>query len=237
MGTIFLLGLAAAVYPQLLAVVVVILTRPDPKPLLWACYLGSVLVSVGCGVAILAVFRSRGTIAGTSAQRLGPAAYLVLGAIGLALAAFAATPRGRGLLGVDVPRALKRGTDSPPASGSVKRLRSKAERALKQGSLPVAAAVGATLGVPGPFDLLALGRIARGPYATVAAGALIVAFNLTKFVLIELPIVSYAIRPERTASAIERFSRWMKTYRLEVIAGVAAVVSIVLIGRGVSGLS
>jgi len=62
MGTIIALGLAAAVYPQLLAVVVVILTRPNPKPLLWACYLGSLCVSIGCDVAVLVAFRSRETV-------------------------------------------------------------------------------------------------------------------------------------------------------------------------------
>jgi hypothetical protein len=36
MGPILALALAAAVYPQLLAVVVVILTPPSPKLLLWA---------------------------------------------------------------------------------------------------------------------------------------------------------------------------------------------------------
>ena len=39
MGSFILLALAAAVYPQLLAVVVIILTRPNPRRLLWACYL------------------------------------------------------------------------------------------------------------------------------------------------------------------------------------------------------
>jgi hypothetical protein len=61
MATILLLALAAAVYPQLLAVVVIILTRPDPKPLLWTCYLGSLVVGVGCGIAFVAIFRSRGS--------------------------------------------------------------------------------------------------------------------------------------------------------------------------------
>ena len=84
-----MLGLAAAVYPQLLAVVVVILTRPRPRPLLWACYLGSVCVGLGCGIALLAIFRSNGSVAGTSSNRLGPSAYLVIGVITVAVAIFA----------------------------------------------------------------------------------------------------------------------------------------------------
>ena len=160
MGTILALGLAAAVYPQLLAVVVVILTRPNPKPLLWACYLGSVFVSVGASAAVLVVFRSRASVAGTTSQRLGAAAYLIRGGIALVLAAIAATRRGRELLGGDLPLRRRRPRDEQGAPGSIQRGRSRAEQALRQGSLPVAAAVGAMLGVPGPFDLIALGHMA-----------------------------------------------------------------------------
>ncbi len=120
-----MLGLAAALYPQLLAVVVVILTRPNPKPLLWACYLGSLVVSVGCSAAILAVFRSRGSVAGTSSHSLGPATYMVVGGIALVLATFAATQRGRELLARDLSRARWRKQDKQDASGSVQRVRSK----------------------------------------------------------------------------------------------------------------
>ena len=91
MGTIFALALTAAVYPQLLAVVVVILTRPNPKPILWACYLGSLVVGVGCGAAILAVFRARGSVAGTSSHGLSPASYFVVGGIALVVSIFVAT--------------------------------------------------------------------------------------------------------------------------------------------------
>jgi Sap, sulfolipid-1-addressing protein len=237
MGTIFVLGLAAALYPQLLAVVVVILTRPNPKPLLWACYLGSLVVSVGCSAAILAVFRSRGSVAGTSSHSLGPATYMVVGGIALVLATFAATQRGRELLGGDLSRARWRKQDKQDASGSVQRVRSKAERALKQGSLRVAAAVGGMLGVPGPFDLVALGHMARGSYTTIAVSVMIVAFNLIKFLAIEMPIVSYAISPERTAAWIDRFSSWMQIHKIDVIAAVVGLISVVLIGRGISGLS
>jgi hypothetical protein len=108
MGTISLLALAAAVYPQLLAVVVVILTRPSPRPLLWACYLGSVCVALSCGIAVLAIFRSSGSVAGTSSNRLGPSAYLVIGVIAIAVAILAATWGGRGVFGRDLPRLRRR---------------------------------------------------------------------------------------------------------------------------------
>jgi hypothetical protein len=217
-GAIFLLGLAAAVYPQLLAVVVLILTRPNPKPLLWACYAGSLSVSVGAGIAILAVFRSRGTIAGTSSHRLGPAAYLALGTIALALAVFIASRRGR------------------DRAGTAARRKSRAELALKDGSLAVGFVVGALLALPGPFDLLALGRLARGDYTAIAAGALIVAFALIKFVLIEIPILGYAVDPDGTTERVARFSGWMHANKLVAMAAAVAVIGLLLIGRGLSAL-
>ena len=237
MATIFALAFAAAVYPQLLAVVVVILTRERPKPLLLMCYLASVCTSIGASAAIVAVFGSRGTVAGTSSSRLGPGVYLVVGVLALLLALFAATPRGRELLGPDRPRLrLRRGphrTSSAPSTVA----KSKAERALREGSLAIAGVVGAILGVPGPFDLLALGRLARGDYTHAEIAVTIVCFNLIKFLLIELPLISYAIRPERTATEVARFSAWMHAHKLEVVAAVVGVVSVVLIVRGVAGLA
>src|SRR6516164_8041600 len=126
MPTIFLLALAAAVYPQLLAVVVVILTRPNPKPLLWACYLASLLVSVSASIVILAVFRSRGSVAGASSHRLGPATYILAGVIALAVATFVATRRGRELMGRDLPALLRRRQRKPDSSTAAARLRSRA---------------------------------------------------------------------------------------------------------------
>lgn len=234
MGIVLALGLAAAVYPQLLAVVVVILTRPSPKPLLWACYLGALAVSVGSGVAVLLAFRDREPVLGSTSHTLGAATYLALGAVALVIAGFGVTRRGRGLLGGD--RMRKREPDPTKAPGPVGRIKGRAGEALKRGSVPVAAAVGALLGLPGPFDLVAIGHMARGRYSTIALVGLIVVFNLAKFVLIELPIVSYVVDPYGTAARIDRFSTWMRVNKIAVLSAVVAVVGVVLVGRGISRL-
>jgi Sap, sulfolipid-1-addressing protein len=70
----------------------------------------------------------------------------------------------------------------------------------------------------------------------VALVVIVVAFNLLKFLLIELPTVSYAINPGGTAAQVDRFSAWMKVHKIDVIAGVVAVIGLVLIGRGISKL-
>jgi hypothetical protein len=234
--TILALGLAAALYPQLLAVVVVILTRPSPRPLLWACYAGGASVSVGSGVAILLVFRDRGHVADSTSHTLGASVFLIVGVIAVLIATLVPAERARRVLGTYLPRVPGGGPNRLEAAGFVGQQKSRAQRALKQGSLPVAIVVGAVLGVPGPFDVLALGRISRGGYTVLTGILLIVAFNLIKFLLIEIPIVSYAVDPPGTAARVDRFSAWMKTNRLKLVALVVGVIGVALIAQGISRL-
>ena len=237
MAGILVLGLGAAVYPQLLAIVVVILTRPEPKRLLWACWLGAVSVSVGCGVAVLLVFRDRSSVAGSTSHRLGASVYLVIGALAVLVAVLAATESGRALLGTNLRRMRGSRSEQREQRRSIEQLKARAEGALRKGSVLVAVGVGAILGVPGPFDMLALGRMTTGGYLLSASLALVLAFNLIKFLLIEVPIISYAFDPNGTAARVERFSTWLRENQITVIAGVVAIIGLVLIGRGLSRLS
>lgn len=228
MPAILGLGFAAAVYPQLLAVVVVILTRPSPRRLLWACYLGSICMSVGCAVIALLVFRDRAGIAGSNSHHVGGSVFVVVGVIAVALALLLSNERGRGV--------LASGASLLPQRGSEKSGKSRAHRALEGGSARVALVVGVVLGIPGPFDLVAVGRLARGGYALATALIMILALNLIKFLLIEIPIVSYALEPEETAARVERFSTWLKANKMALLALVVGVIGVVLIFRGVSRL-
>lgn len=232
-------ALAAAAYPQLLAIVVVILTRPEPRRLLWACYLGALSVSIGCGVVVLLLFRDREGVVGSTAHRLGAAPFLVVGAIGVVLGLLITNERGRAQLGSKVPRIRRRRAtppDEPARPGAASRWKSSATGALARGSVMVAIGVGAVLGVPGPFDVLALGRVVTAGYALVSAIVIVVIFNLIKFVLIELPIVSYAVDPSGTAARVDRFSSWMRANQIRVIGLVIAIIGLVLIARGISRL-
>jgi hypothetical protein len=144
--------------------------------------------------------------------------------------------RGRAQLGSKVPRIRRRRAtppDEPARPGAASRWKSSATGALARGSVMVAIGVGAVLGVPGPFDVLALGRVVTAGYALVSAIVIVVIFNLIKFVLIELPIVSYAVDPNGTAARVDRFSSWMRANQIRVIG---LVIGLVLIARGISRL-
>ena len=234
-------ALAAAAYPQLLAIVVLILTRPEPRRLLWACWFGAFSMSVGCGLAVLLLFRDRESVVGSTAHRLGAAPFIIVGAIGILLAALIASERGRAQLGSRVPRIRRRSRQSEPADQpgrgrSAAGWKTSATGALARGSVLVTLGVGAVLGVPGPFDVLALGRVVRAGYALVPSILIIVVFNLIKLILIELPILSYAVDPGETAARVDRFSSWIKANQMNVIAAVIGMIGVLLIVRGVSRL-
>ena len=181
-------------------------------------------------------FRGRESIAESNSRGLGAETYLIAGTIALLLAVLVATRRGREWLGRARPRVRLRSAEPEDGSEPKRTPQARAEKLLERGSVWVALGVGAILGIPGPFDLLALGHLARSAYGTIVAIIAIVAFVLIKFLLIEAPILSYAIDPGATATRVARFAAWMKVRKIDLIAGVVGVVGVVLIGRGIAGL-
>ena len=242
MQQIILLSFASAgsLSVQLLAVVLVILTRPHPKPLLWAFWLTAIVVSCGFGYIVLAVFRAKGTILGTTSATVSPAVYLIVGAIALAVALFAATKRGRELIGREVER--RQSGSQPDPKGSIgervrakaEDVKSKAEDAMKTGSVWVAIAAGFLLGAPTPFSLAAIGIMVRNGYALPTQLLLILGFSLITYLVVEMPIISYTVRPEATAARVETFSTWLGTHKIQAVAVVAAVIGLVLIVKGLT---
>jgi len=248
MSTIFLLSLAQAgsLVVQLLAVVLVILTRDRPKPLLWAFWLSAMVVSVGSSCIALAVFRSNGTILGNTTRTVSPSVYIAVGVIALAVALFAATRRGRELIGRELEKKEKKQkeTSEPDPQGSIKArasakaedVKAKAEEALNRGSVWVAIGAGVVLGAPSPYSLLAVGHMVRDGYRLPTQLLLILGFSLVTYLVVELPIISYAVRPDATTARVEAFSTWLGTHKIQGAAAAAAVVGVLLIVKGLTAL-
>ena len=68
-----------------------------------------------------------------------------------------------------------------------------------------------------------------GTAVTVLA---VLGFNLIMLSLLELPLLGYAVRPQWTAAAVQRFSDWLtrRGGRVAIIAAAAA--GVLLIARG-----
>jgi hypothetical protein len=242
MQHIILLGFASAgsLAVQLLAIVLVILTRPNPKPLLWAFWLSALVVSCGVSSIVLTVFRAKGTFLGTTSKTVSPTIYIVVGVIALLVAVFAATKRGRELIGREMDK--RQGSGEPDAHGSIadraqvkaEAVKAKAEQAMKRGSVWAAIVAGVLLGAPSPFSLAAVGLMVRNGYRLPVQLLLILVFSLITYVVVEIPVISYAVSPAATATRVEAFSTWLGTHKIQAAAAVAAVVGVVLIVKGLT---
>ena len=245
MSSILVVSLASAgsLAVQLLAFVLGFLTRDRPKPLLWAFWLSAMVVSVGSSCIALAVFRSNGTILGNTARTVSPSVYIAVGVIALAVALFAATRRGRDLIGRELEK-KKQDISEPDPQGSIKArasakaedVKAKAEEALKRGSVWVAIGAGVVLGAPTPYSLLAVGHMVRNDYRLPTQLLLILGFSLVTYLVVELPVISYAVRPDATAARVEAFSTWLGTHKIQAAAATAAVVGVLLIVKGLTAL-
>jgi hypothetical protein len=187
------------------------------------------------------VFRAKGTILGSTSTTVSPTAYLIVGVIALAVAVFASTKRGRELIGREIEKRdavdpNPKGSRGDRAKAKVEDVKVKAEAALKQGSVWMAILVGVFLGAPSPFSLAAVGLMVRNGYGLVTQLLLILVFGLITYLVVELPIISYAIAPEGTATRVEAFSTWLGTHKIQAVAAVVAVIGVVLIIKGLTSL-
>ena len=83
-------------------------------------------------------------------------------------------------------------------------------RILGRGSARVAFAVGIVLSFPGASYLIGLTHIDRLGAAVLPSVLLVVGFCLIQLLLLELPLIGYALAPERTAAAVTSFRSWLE---------------------------
>jgi hypothetical protein len=216
---ILALAVAAAFYPALIAVVILLLARPGPLRPLAAFLAGGLSVSVLAGLAILAAMRESGTVDAKHASN-GGAIQLVLGLACLAVAALLATGR------------LQRKERKPKPEGPSPRL----ERMLGRRSLPLAFLVGIVLNLPGLWYLAGLSQIAAGGYGTAAAVALVVAFNVVMFAPAEVPVAGLVLAPDRVTDRVQATQSWVSRHSHGLKVALATVVGCYLVASGLAGL-
>ena len=226
MGQIFLFSLTAALNPTLLAAVTVMLVLPSPKRLLLGYLLGAMLTSITLGLVI--VFSLDGSSSGTSTAKhtINPALDIALGVLILIIVFVVATGRDtRRRARAERKRASK-------AEASVPRWK----QALSGGSARTTFVVGALLTLPGASYLAGLDLIAKQNLSTTETVLTVVGFNLVMLMLLEVPLLGYAFRPEATAAAVSRFSDWLSRRGGRIAMIGAAVIGVALIVRGTVSL-
>jgi hypothetical protein len=207
---LLLLAIASMFWPTLILVDVLAFRLPRPIPILAAFLAGGLLTTIVIGIVIV-FFLQGSSLTGSSRPAFDPAVYLTAGA-----------------LAVGAGYVLNRSRAKPREQNES----SAAARAVG-GGLAVAFVAGVVLDIaPGVFPFVALTRIAELDATTGAKVVAIVVFYVIMFAFIEVPIVSYAVAPARTTTAIADFNAWLD--RNGRLAGVVAlvVVGVYLLVRG-----
>ena len=220
--TSFALSLTAAFNPSLFAALMVMLVSANAKRLMLGYLLGAYLTAITSGLVIVFALPDSGAV-DTTQDTLSPGP-------------------GPGA-GRDRDRRRDRPVHRPQTergSSARERRRRKREekgpprwqRALDRGSPRVAFAVGAVLSFPGASYLVALGLLHREDLSTAATVVSVIAFCLIELILLELPLIGFAVAPDRTVAAIARFRAFVTHDARRIGAWAAFVVGALLLIRG-----
>jgi Sap, sulfolipid-1-addressing protein len=217
-GQVFLLALAAALNPTLVAASTLMMLLPNPKRLMLGYLLGALMTSITLGLVI--VFSLEGSdVVRTTENTLSPAATMTLG--GIALAAAFVVGTGRHQAAAERRRARKRDKGPP-----------RWQRALGRGSARTTFVVGALLTLPGASYLAGLSRIDKLNYSTAETVLLVVAFNVIMLVLLEVPLLCFAIAPDWTVGTIDRAKAWIGRHARRFAVTMLTVLGALLVIKG-----
>ena len=209
---LFLLAIAAAFYPTLLAIVVIMLGQPRPTRLLGLFLLGAAITSISIGLVI--VFALAESISAHRTQISG-AASIVGGALGL-------------LAGAVLLLGRKRERPARPQKES------RWKRLTASGfSGRLAFVLGIVLDLPGIWYLMALKDIGLSSYSDGLKILLVLAFNVVMYTFLEVPFIAYLVAPETTSAQVDAFQGWLHRNGREVGGYVALAIGAYLLVRGV----
>jgi Sap, sulfolipid-1-addressing protein len=223
MAELIPLALAAALYPPILALVVVILARPNPRNLLLAYVVGALLVSTLAGLAIVAALKG-GNVVGGSDHTVNPAVDIAAGVGALFVAWILLTDRDRQLRERRARKKAEKADGRDPWS----------RRMLERDSMRMAFLLGIALNLPGATYIVALKDIAAADQATGVAIAEILGFNLIMFSIAEIPLVSYTLRPERTREVVNNINDWLGGHSRQIAMALCLGVGAFLLVRGIA---
>lgn len=249
-----LLGLAflVAVNPVLLAVILLMISRPRPVQSLLAYWAGGTVVYLLCLLIPLIVlhltpafasFSQDMTVPATSANytvrhiQLGMGVLMLLIAAVIAVRSFA-----RQREYVPIPDGDTPTVTSPlgPLGGAaaddgraIRRLLGRLQNAWDDGTLWVAFVFG-LLGLPPPFLVLFVGTtIAASGTGLGTQVFAVIAFVVTVFSVIELTLVSYLLAPAKTQALLQPLHDWALARRRQVLVAIFTVIGLFTVAKGI----
>lgn len=191
MGQIVALAFTSALNPTLIAVTTLMLLLPNPKRLMLGYLCGAALTSITLGLVILYALNHSGAVS-TTQHTVSPGADLGLAALALVLAFVLGTGRDQRISDWRKDRHAK-ADKGPP----------RWQRELSKGTARTTFLVGAVLTLPGASYLAGLTALHKLGYGKPVNVLVVVGFNVVMLLLLEVPLVGFALAPERTPILIE----------------------------------
>jgi len=222
------LAFEAALYPTLLAAVVILLSQPRRFVLLSAYLAGGLTISVGLGLLIVHFLQGSGELQSSSSM-MSWTADLAVGGLAL-LAAVALSTRADERM--RARRAARRAVKHPPKPVPEDHEPWSA-RILSKGSAPIVFAAGLAINVPGAAYLIGLKDIAAGHHPTGQVILLVLLFNAIMFLLAEIPWLALIFAPNRVERMVAAVNDWLGRNGRALAIVLCALLGVFLVTRGV----
>jgi len=220
MGEAFRLAFVAAINPTLLTATLAMLFASEPRRLMSGYVLGAYTVSISLGLVVVFALQDSSAVS-TSEHTLSPAVDIVLGLLLVVVGLFLRGDRDAGLRERRRAKAEAKGPKEAP----------RWRRTLDQGSLRSAFLVGVLLTLPGASYLAGMHRIATQNASTLETVLAVVIFCVIMLILIEIPLVGFAINEDWTRVRITRFTTWMSSHGRVVVIRITLVLGSLLLLR------
>lgn len=234
--TLLVLAFEAAIYPTLLAAVVILLTLDRPARLIAAYLAGGLTISIGLGCLIVFALDGSGAV-DNEQSLLSWTADLALGGLALLAAVALATRQDERWR---ARRRARRARSGRPVEtereeqAAAARKEPWSQRILARGSAPIVFVAALFVNVPGAAYLVALKDIAAGNHSTATSVALIVLFNAIMFLLAEIPLVGLLVAPERTGVLVDGMNRWLNEHSRQLAIAICLTFGLFLVVRGLA---
>jgi hypothetical protein len=221
-GQILFFAFTSALNPTLLAATTVMLLLEHPKRMLLGYVLGAAMTSITLGLVIVFALQDS-TVVDRARNTVNPATDLVAGALLLIVAGALGTGQDQKLAERRRRRKGPKKDKGPP----------RWQQKLSKGSARTTFAVGAILTLPGASYLAGLDRIAGEDFSRLEVVGVIVLFNMIMLMLIELPLIGYAVAPDWTPKAVTGFKEGISRRGRGWGVRGAAIIGILLLVRGI----
>ncbi|CAJ1504381.1 GAP family protein [[Mycobacterium] burgundiense] len=235
---VVVMAVAVIFEPIRIGLGVLMLNRPRPLLQLAVFLCGGFAMGIGVGLAVLFLLRTT-PLAGTDTVSVA-GVQIAVGIAVLLVAAWIAVARVRPAP-VPQPAIALAGNGTGPApvaavAANDRSVRGWVRRTLTGDSLWVAWVAGMGTALPSANYLGAMAVILASDAAAPAQALALVLFNVVAFTLVELPLLSYLVAPQRTLGVMAALHTWLATRPRRDIALLVAASGCVVLVLGLAQL-